>query len=207
VSYTPPAGLLGYVIILAAGQSNTIGRNGPIDATLDASDPRIVQFTNGNPATGSLLTASEPLMGLAHDGVYRVLMPGCVGPVMSFCKEYLKGIPTNRKVLILMTAVGGTDLLNGRWMPYDYNDVPIDHPWPINIADLFRNSLNTTLAAAASVALSNVRLGAIVWVQGESDVGKVTANYAASLYTLIAKYRQNFAAANISGASTCPFVL
>jgi Carbohydrate esterase, sialic acid-specific acetylesterase len=190
----------GYDIILVAGQSNAVGVSGPIDPALDATvDPRIFQFST---TAGTLTQALDPLIGSPAN---------TIGPAMAFAREYIKRIPLSRKVCIVQTAVSGQALYNNRWMPYDNDDVPVGFlansnllPFP---GDLFRASIAATIQTAISPSVTNPKLAAILWVQGESDAanGVSAANYAASFAALITKYRSNLS--GIFGGTTAPFIV
>jgi lysophospholipase L1-like esterase len=196
VPYTPlPLITSGYDIMVVAGLSNSIGYLSPPDASLDAADPRILQMT----VAGTLDLAREPLIGGNTNSI---------GPSLTFCKQYLTKIAADRKVIIVMTSINGTGMYTDQWHPYDNKDVPLGS---VNTAgattwgNLFRRSLDMTQTVLSNPLVTNAKLGAIMWVQGEADFNRPPANYIASLYALIVKYRNAFS--TVTGASTCPFVI
>lgn len=165
-------------VVLLAGQSNMVGFGLGFDAALDGTpDPRILQWSRTG-TRGRIVPATDPLR---HPGVAE----GRVGLGLSFARAYLATRAPGRSVLLVPAAVGGTGFANGRWNPGD---------------DLFEGAVRRTRAALA--AAPNACLAAILWHQGESDVGALSGpDYAARLARTVAAFR-----ARIGGARRVPFV-
>lgn len=166
----------GYDVFVLAGQSNMIGRYGPVDGALDATDADILQWGfNGQAA----VSAADPL---DHDGETA----NTIGLGLTFAKAYKADgrLTGSRKVLLVPVARGGQAI--SYWAPGGAADLAV-------IA-----SVNAAMAAGTG---TNVLKG-ILWHQGESDSGRSTASYAADLDALIAHWRTEFDGAS---AST-PFV-
>ena len=165
-------------VVLLAGQSNMVGFGLGFDATLDGTpDPRIGQWSQaGN--RGRIVPATDPLL---HPGPAA----GRVGLGLSFARAYIATRPPGRRILLVPAAVGGTGFANGHWNPGD---------------DLFEGAVRRTRAALA--AAPNACLAAILWHQGEADVGALSGpDYAARLARTVAAFR-----ARIGGAHQVPFV-
>lgn len=165
-------------VVLLAGQSNMVGFGLGFDAARDGTpDPRIGQWSQvGN--RGRIVAAIDPLL---HPGQAA----GRVGLGLSFARAYIATRPPGRYVLLVPAAIGGTGFANGRWNPGD---------------DLFEGAVRRTRAALA--AAPNACLAAILWHQGEADVGALSGpDYAARLARTVAAFR-----ARIGGARNVPFV-
>ena len=170
----------GYDVVLLIGQSNMSGYGAYLVPGFDTTDPRIQQWTRAN----ALALASDPLQH--PDAPFNA---GRIGPGMSFARSYLKTLPSTRKVLLVPAAFAGTGFSGLRWNPGN---------------DLFEDALLRVNAALASDAENC--LAAILWSQGESDVGRMTATgYQAALDAMIKALRTRIAAS--AGADAAPFVL
>ncbi|TXN65111.1 sialate O-acetylesterase [Methylobacterium sp. WL30] len=165
-------------VVLLAGQSNMVGFGLGFDAALDGTpDPRIGQWSQAG-GRGRIVAAIDPLL---HPGAAA----GRVGLGLSFARAYIAARPPGRRILLVPAAVGGTGFANGRWNPGD---------------DLFEAAVMRTNAALA--AAPNACLAAILWHQGEADVGALSgSDYAARLTRTVAAFR-----ARIGGARNAPFV-
>lgn len=165
-------------VVLLAGQSNMVGFGLGYDAALDGTpDPRIRQWSQTG-ARGRIVAATDPLL---HPGAAA----GRVGLGMSFARAYIATRPPGRSLLLVPAAVGGTGFSDQRWNPGD---------------DLFEGAVRRTRAALA--AAPNACLAAILWHQGEADVGALTGpDYAARLGRTIAAFRRR-----IGGTAPVPFV-
>lgn len=192
----------GWDIIVVTGQSNAVGTNSPVDNRLDYRDPRIMQFVWSGTYTGEIVQAVDAL----QDGPAE----NSVGPVMEFCRQYVRRLGPHRKVLIVMTAVGGTQLYTSRWHPYLATENTVAGS---QVGDLFRNMITRVAAAVNKLSdpssTQDVRLGAVLWVQGESDAQNSVsgANYQAALQALIHKTRTTFHLFQIEGALNCPWLI
>lgn len=170
----------GYDVVVLAGQSNMIGRYGPVDGTLDATNARILQYGFDGQ---SVVLASDPL-----DHVNETA--DTVGLGISFAKALLPSVPSNRQIVLVPTAQGATALSDGFWLDGGSG---------------YESALTRANAAMAAGDGEN-RLIAILWHQGERDVnlGVVDeAVHAANLDALIAGWR-----AQMTGADeTTPFIV
>ncbi|MEY9997073.1 hypothetical protein ABIE67_009105 [Streptomyces sp. V4I8] len=166
----------GYDVVLLAGQSNMVGwgtgRDNPADA---AVHPRVFQW---HPNRG-IIPARDPLV---HQGPSNR-----IGMGITFGKAFAQSLPSNRKVLLVGAAWGGTSVISGLWKPG---------------GKLFNGAVaraNSAMAAAGPGA----RFAGILWHQGESDVINGGApTYEASLNDIIWTFRSS-----ITGASArTPFI-
>lgn len=99
------SGLSGKNVILALmGQSNMVGRDGPIASPADDSDDDILEWTGG-----SFGVAAEPLDHFDEN-------PNEIGPGLSAAKKMLEEQGA-RRVYLVPVAEGGTGFLNGDWNP------------------------------------------------------------------------------------------
>lgn len=100
----------GYDVVLLAGQSNMAGR-----AILDASDP--------DAAVNSRIFMWDPVNGIvpAKDPIVHQepIKNGTAGLGLTFAKEYLQRIPSNRKILLVGAAYGGTAFYKEVLIPTD----------------------------------------------------------------------------------------
>lgn len=157
-------GAAGYDVVLLIGQSNMSGYGGYIVPGFDTTDPRIQQFTGGN----TIELAVDPLKH--PDAPFNV---GRIGPGMSFARAYLKDIAADRKILLVPAAFAGTGFSDARWNPGN---------------DLFETAVANTIAALSS-APGNC-MAAVLWSQGESDVGRMSSTaYRSALDQMIATLR------------------
>lgn len=172
-------------VVLLAGQSNMVGYGAYYTEGLDKTDPRILQLMR----TTEIKLATEPL---DHPNFpYNV---GRVGPGQAFGREYLKDLPSNRNIILVPAAQGGTGFSDNRWNPGD---------------DLFRDAIRRTRYALDLDPQGNCLVG-IIWSQGEADAyNKVPeADYAKALDTMVVTMREQLAASAGSGKPTeIPFVM
>ena len=168
----------GYDVILLAGQSNMVGRYGPVDATLDATDDRIMQY--GYDAQAVTL-ASNPLD-------QRDETANTVGMGMSIAKAYIADgkLASGRKVLLVPVAMGNTAFSTGFWRAGGGGDS------------------QAIARANAAMALSGGTNQFVMtdWHQGEGDRTSSQATYSADLDALIARWRSS-----ITGATNAPFLV
>lgn len=172
----------GYDVVLMIGQSNMAGFGAYIVPAFDLTDPRIEQWGSA----GKAILASEPL---EHPDL--ALHPGRIGPGLAFGRAYIKNLPTNRKLLLVPAAYGGTGFITNDWNPGDR---------------LYIEAVRRTNEALATDPQGNC-MAAILWSQGETDaVGSFgTAAYTAALDRMISSLRRDIAAT--SGVATAPFLL
>ena len=165
-----------YDVVLVIGQSNTHFGNG-LDPVADSSVSDIVQLGRFGSHNYQVIPATEPLE-------HFTMQPGCIGFVMTFSKAYLhEYLAPGRRVLIIPGGCGGTGFGSQDWNPGDtmYDDA----------------------VARTRYVLENYnsRLVAILWHQGESDVGN--EDYRQELDTMIVHLRKDVG----DGDARVPFIL
>ncbi|MES2356074.1 MAG: sialate O-acetylesterase [Pseudomonadota bacterium] len=198
----------GYDVILLAGQSNMAGRATASSPDADAAtNPRIFMW---HPISG-IVPAQDPLVHQEPrktnaDGSFTFI----AGPGLTFAKEYIKTIPSNRKVLLVGAVYGGTGFmpdvtastqrwnftlkkfesvtnLHHRWMPTDD---------PATGGDLYRGAIRRANEAMTAAGL-NARFVGILWHQGENDAVYDGADtYATNHGNLINALRSNITGAD-----------
>ena len=174
-------GQAGADVVLLIGQSNMSGYGAYIVPGFDTTDPRIQQWGRA----GAAELAVDPLQH--PDAPFNT---GRIGPGMSFARAYLKALPTTRKLLLVPAANAGTGFADQRWNPGN---------------DLFEAAVQRTNAALASDTTGNC-LAAVLWSQGESDVGRLSgAAYQTALDTMVTTLRTRITGSG--GAATAPFIL
>lgn len=171
---------VGYDVLLVIGQSNAAGYNTTQDPKLDFADPRVEAWGTTGPYIDQKFVAYDPDPSTGAGTGISFSIP--------FAKWYVSAIPSNRKVLIVNAAVGGSQLVDSAW----------DTPNGV----FYLNAVARTNAAIA--ALPHTRLAAMLWLQGESDAVSKISNerYTARLDLLIAALR-----ANITAAAEVPFLI
>lgn len=177
----------GFDIVLCAGQSNMVGL-GTRDANIDVADPRVFQFGCYPTETASynkIVSGVDPLRHPYENA------PG-ISPASWFSKTYAGVIPSNRKVLLVPVAKGGTHLVaqTAEWAPGNPGGV---------LYELAISQTNAAIAAA-KVMYPNSRFVGTIWRQGESDGDWTisTTNYANALKALIAGFRSRIAGAGVN---------
>lgn len=168
-------------VVLMIGQSNMVGFGAYTVAAFDTTDPRILQWGR----SGTAVLATEPLQ---HPDPTD--LQGRIGLGLAFARAYLKPLPSQRNVLLVPAAYGGTGFSGQRWNPGD---------------DLYAEAIRRTRIALQSNPTGNC-LAAYLWSQGESDVDALSSSaYAAALDRMILAMRADLPAD--SGARTAPFLL
>lgn len=168
----------GLDVVLLVGQSNMSGYGGYIVPGFDTTDPRIQQWSRAQKA----ILAVDPL---EHPDA--PLNVGRIGPGMAFARAHLKTLPDNRGVLLVPAAEAATSFAGGNWNPGN---------------PLFEDAVARTNNALASG--SGNCLAAVLWSQGESDVGRLSgAQYQAALDRMISTLRARVAGGN----NKVPFLL
>ncbi|GEM_PF-1650007 len=189
----------GFDVILCAGQSNMSGRGVGYDLVhYDPVDPRIYIFGTAGTYANVISQSVEPLMNYAADIVAAVSSVPGMSPAGPFARWYQGIIPSNRKVLLVNAAYGGTG--------FEGND---SHggslSWKIGTSPTSNNLYERAIAScqAALAAAPNSRLVGILWHQGEQDAGNGTSSttYRTDLEALIDGFRTRFSLPNL------PFVL
>lgn len=130
---------------LAIGQSNSIGRSGDTDTSLDTLDDRIKEI---NHDTGEAQTLQIPTQAQLGATEPRATTP----PFLSFAKRRLETNPNLESVLFVNRGVGGTGFSDNRWNEDD------------DLYDLAVNELNQ-----AKIDYPNYTFKGILWHQGETD--------------------------------------
>jgi hypothetical protein len=172
------AASLAYDIIIVAGQSNAVGSGMGAFSDDRSRDALILQLGR---------FADEKKIVQATDGLQHWDFPfnqTYAGLGMSFAREYAKNLSTNRRVLLIPVAKGGSSILQWSRDQTYYSDM-------INRVK-YALSLN-----------SQNRIVAFLWHQGETDILGVAARnsslstaaaYGTRLQTLIQSVRSDLAA-------------
>lgn len=185
---------IGFDIILCAGQSNMAGR-GVSDALIDLADSRLWQFgcTATEPATRyrRIFAGSDPLH--FEEGVAT----NKVGPASWFGRIYADLTPSNRPILLVPVAQGGTAMASGASPPW-----AAGNPGG-SLYELAITQVNLALAEANRTR-PNSRVVGVIWSQGESDgtAGVSQTVYASALKAVIAGFRTR-----LTGASNTWFII
>ncbi|MGB3724302.1 MAG: sialate O-acetylesterase [Glaciecola sp.] len=162
--------VVGYDVILLIGQSNMVGRNGPIDPILDVVDSRIKQYGSTRKV---LEIAQDPLDHLDETA-------NTIGPGLSLAKHYADNyLESGREVLLLPAADGGTAFGTGFWRSggAGYN--------------------NAIARANEAISLGvGTRIVMMAWHQGESDRTMTETEYATDLDALISGFRSSIVGAS-----------
>jgi len=168
----------GWDVFLLAGQSNMESRYGPVDATLDATDDRIMQYGYDSQ---TVTLASDPLD--ARDETANT-----VGMGMTIAKQYIADgkLAAGRKILLVPVAQGNTAFVTGFWRAAGSGDT---------------QAIARANAAMALSGGTNQFIGT-AWHQGEGDRSSSQATYSADLDALIARWRSS-----ITGAANSPFIV
>lgn len=162
-----------YDIWVGAGQSNSVGFSGSIDATLDATQFNIIEYNHSDAFT----IANEPL---DHPGLPRPLdYPDTIGHQLTFAKRYATNtLSAGRKVLIIPAADGGSG----------FDHATASESWNIGgiRAQFVVDQVNEVLA----LNNNNVFRG-IIWHQGEANRAMTKYEYADRLDELYYWFKDN----------------
>ena len=131
-------------VIALIGQSNMVGRLGPIDGVLDSSQSDILMYS-----AGSLVTATHPLDHFDET-------PDTVGPGLELAKQYLSNNADCDRVVLVPAADGGTGHLALNWNRLD----PVYTDAVARVDD----AVNLATSAYGAIELS------IAHIQGEDDI-------------------------------------
>jgi hypothetical protein len=181
---TRPGGPVGYDIIIIAGQSNAVDVGSPyVVGVDDLTYPRLKSWPGQGAEAGSIVPAKYPLGGQSPNVVSTL-----VGIGMAFGRAYIEKVPANRSVLFVPTGVGGTGLVSGPWA----------------VGGTLYNGTISLANAAITAAGADVRVKAMLWMQGEGDSvnSRTQAQYEAALDAAMGGYR-----ANITGAADMKVVV
>lgn len=175
-------------VILAAGQSNMEGRGTPYSTTTDPTNPRIWQYPRPSSA---LKLAAEPL----DDP--RLIRLG-IGPAFQFARRLLQTLPDEDEIVIVPAAVGNTGLVENTADAWK---------WGIsgNLSDLAATqTIDAITAAEIQWPTADVKVAAILWVQGERDGRALSITkpaYLSALSALVYGWRTIF------GDFDIPFII
>ncbi|MBK6952387.1 MAG: sialate O-acetylesterase [Crocinitomicaceae bacterium] len=163
--------VIGYDIILVAGQSNTHYGWG-YDSILDKTDDRIFQLGRFNENDFKIIPAAEPLE-------HHTKKNNRIGFALTFAKLYANAfLEEDRVVLIIPCGRAGSGFKNNRWNRGDY---------------YYQDAVDRT-----QFVLSNFRnseLIAVLWQQGEDDVSNL--NYQQDLDRFIGDVRADLGAVDV----------
>lgn len=175
---TAQAHAVEYKVVLLGGQSNMDGRGNKsgLPTALQAAQTNVRYYTS-NVATTGFSPAST----------WTDLKPGTLfGPEMTFGKAISAADPTASYAL-LKYAVGGTDLAT------DWKAPTATSPSTGATYSAFKSSVSTGLSAL-STGGNTYKIVAMLWLQGESDSGTASTQYATNLTNLIADVRTTYGA-------------
>jgi hypothetical protein len=164
-------------VILVIGQSNTHYGLG-LDPAIDLPNDRVFQLGRFGADDGVVIAATEPLQ-------HHSQQLDRIGFALSFAKQYVQDFLAsdgNRNVVIIPGAEGGTGFGDQRWNKGD---------------DLYNDAVQRTQFILEN--FSGSRLVAILWHQGEDDVGN--PSYMSALDQFILDIRQDL------DADSIPFIL
>jgi hypothetical protein len=150
-------------IIIQAGQSNAVGL-GYGDATNPFAPSQDILYLN-----------DDFSICQAHEGVKGNLVEGNFA--LAFCAKYIESgkLQKGRKLLVIRAAVGGTGFSDHRWGIHD---------------DLFLKMVDM-IETALALNPAN-KLTAMLWHQGESDVGIDKQIHYSALIALVRSVRAMF---------------
>ncbi|CAM9219812.1 unnamed protein product [Scytosiphon promiscuus] len=175
-------GVPGSDVVLLMGQSNMSGWGRGYDVNIDGpNDPRIQQWSRAN----TIITASERLEHADMGTISNTL----VGMGTAFGRALVETLPAERNVLLVPTAYRSSRLVDGPWTPG---------------GDLFEDAVTRMTAALASDEDGGNCVAAMLWHQGEADVGARVApdTYRSTWTDMITTLR-----ARIPAAADAPVVL
>jgi hypothetical protein len=187
----------GYDIIVLMGQDNMIGMD-LISAKQNIIDPRIKQLGYFGAYNNMVITASNQLHHIMSSGTNKV------GPGMMFAQRYLQGVnlPVSREVLLVPCAQSNSGFSDGKWVP-GTGSLYTTAVQRTKIALAYDDVLNPFPQYSSNApppANINNKVVAVLWLQGERDVGAYTSNqYAAQLSNLVTSFRNEI-------GSQVPFV-
>jgi len=141
------------------GQSNMIGRDGPIISPEDDTDADILMF---QAISSTFITAADPLDHFGENA-------GEIGAGLTFAKDILSN-DSPRKVILVGMAEGGTGFIAGNWLP---NRTSTTY-------ENARARWNDAIANAQyNYGYESVKVSGALWIQGEDEV----ADYASLFNT------------------------
>lgn len=178
-------------VFLLGGQSNMLGR-----ANISGSDPLLVNGLEEGGIADNTIVYHHNYRGsqtLADDGFTTLRPrpsddgePGNFGPELTFGRDMQHALPFE-KVTILKHAVGGTSLY-GDWYADGTSDQSNDGPQYALFKQLVTEGLSRLQSDNPD---AQIRVVAMLWHQGEADVGSQSANYEDNLTHLIQDVRDD----------------
>jgi hypothetical protein len=163
--------VIGYDIILVAGQSNTHYGWG-YDSILDKTDNRIFQLGRFKEMDYQIIPAAEPLD-------HHTKKNNRIGFALTFAKLYANAfLEEGRVVLIIPCGRAGSGFKNNRWNRGDY---------------YYQDAVDRTQFVLSN--FRNSKLIAVLWQQGEDDVYNL--NYQQDLDQFIGDFRADLGAVDV----------
>lgn len=167
-----PVSFAGKTVVFAlAGQSNMIGRYGPINTGgPDATDPDIAMI---NHTTPTIVTAADPLDHFDETA-------NTVGPGLTFAKT-IKSNHTPDKIILVGLAEGGTGFIARDW------DVG-------GLSNTYTAARARWISAWSKIQAdeTDVVLGGLLWLQGEDEVQDFNARLSDDGRTLTSMHMNLF---------------
>jgi len=157
-------GAAGWDVYWLIGQSNMVGRaatRASVDDNYTLISGRVFQFGYNSQ---SIVAATNPLDHADENN-------GQMGLWLEFVKAQLRKTPSNRNILLVPAAQGGTSFAGNHWNP----------------GDAAYNAALARLSAAMGQGSGQNRLVGALWLQGETDanLGETSANaYAAKIQSM-----------------------
>ena len=155
-----PSSSTGYDILIVAGQSNAVGYGcGPATQLSNALDSRILQVD----PSGNIIPAPTDEKLWFNPGHLNG-----IGFGLTFARLYAQQISSQRKLIIVPVAYGGTSLM--QWD--DAVDLITFAGGAADTTQLWDNMLSRTKAALAYQGADN-RVVGMLWHQGENDYSTI----------------------------------
>jgi hypothetical protein len=180
-------------LFVSCGQSNAQSSNeDPINAQLDQVIPNVYQWNRGIDNHNYQTSKDNAWIPLQYPMQHPGILPNQnhIGHQLSFSKQFLKDRP-NDSIYWIACAVGGTGFTvqNMGWG---------DLCWKPEYAGVGRNLFHEMVedVRSAQQCLPGSRIGAFVWVQGESDGALGGSQYQAELTNMVTQARAQLKAPN-----------
>ena len=174
---TPTATPVVQELWLKIGQSNSIGRSGDTDITLDTLDSRILEIEH---ATGFAKQLQIP----TEDQATATPPTATTPPFLSFAKTRLENNANLNSIMFVNRGVGGTGFSDDRWNAGD---------------DLYTLAVNEINQAKTDYPTYTFK--GILWHQGETDAlaGMSQGDYETALGNMVTAMR--------ASVGNVPFIL
>jgi len=155
----------GYDIFVIAGQSNAVGVGmGEYTDPLKSNDldKKIFQIGRQIANDKRVIPADDVLQ---HFGYAKTKT--AIGFGMAFARRYAKTMDSDRRVLLVPAAMGGTSIL--QWL----GELPLTSSKTDSLMDDLKSRLSTAMDAKSPAGLSlQNRFKGFLWMQGEADITK-----------------------------------